>query len=95
LAERAQLPAYYLFSFFCTAFLYPVVVSWTWGGGWLAVRGFTDFAGSGVVHMVGGVAGFVGAWILGPRNGKEKDPSTRKSILDDPEYKAIKEHVQM
>lgn len=52
-----------------TGFIYPVVVCWTWGGGWLKEIGYTDFAGSGVVHLVGGVAGFVGAWISGPRIG--------------------------
>lgn len=73
-----------------TGFIYPVVVSWTWGEGWLYKRGFKDFAGSGVVHMIGGTAGLIGAWILGPRVGKEKDKATRKSIKEDPEYQAFK-----
>jgi len=54
-----------------TAFIYPTVVAWTWGGGWLSQEGFHDFAGTGIVHMVGGVAGFWGAWALGPRKGFE------------------------
>lgn len=73
LAERTKLPAYMLFSALMTGFIYPVVVAWTWGGGWLAQNGFHDFAGTGVVHMVGGVAGFIGAAIIRPRYGKEKD----------------------
>ena len=77
LAERTKLPAYYLFSALMTAFIYPVVVSWTWGGGWLGAKGFTDFAGSGIVHMVGGVAGLIGALIVGPRHGKEKNAALR------------------
>jgi len=52
-----------------TGFVYPVVCCWTWGGGWLAEYGYVDFAGSGVVHLTGGVAGFMGAWIMGPRLG--------------------------
>jgi len=80
LAERTRLPAYLLFSFFMTGFIYPVVVSWTWGGGFLAKKGFEDFSGCGIVHMVGGVAGFVGAAVLGPRHGKEKDPSKKKDV---------------
>lgn len=93
LAERTLLPTYYVFSFFSTAFLYPVVVSWVWGGGWLQAHGFTDFAGSGVVHMVGGTAGFVGAWMVGARHGKEKDPKTRGDIRQDPEF--IKEKANV
>lgn len=77
LAERTQLPAYMIYSVIMTGFVYPVVIGWCWGGGWLgdgndAGKGFHDFAGTGLVHMVGGVAGFVGAAVLGPRYGKEK-----------------------
>ena len=60
-----------------TGFIYPVVVAWTWGGGWLTQNGFHDFAGTGIVHMVGGVAGFIGALIIRPRYGKEKNPEER------------------
>lgn len=70
-----------------TGFIYPVVAGWVWGGGWLGEsdghgRGFHDFAGSGAVHMVGGSAGFVGALVLGPRHGKEKNSSDRKNVFD-------------
>ena len=47
--------------------IYPVASSWVWGGGWLGEMGFKDFAGSGVVHLLGGLGGFVGTVILGPR----------------------------
>lgn len=95
LAERTMLPAYMLFSVLMTGFIYPVVVSWTWGGGWLGDGsnpnnwGFHDFAGTGIVHMVGGVAGFVGAAVIGPRHGKEKDQARKRNIKNEPEYEAI------
>jgi len=58
-----------------TGFIYPCIVNWTWGGGWLAHGngeglGYYDFAGSGIVHLCGGSAGIVAAIILGPRKGK-------------------------
>jgi Amt family ammonium transporter len=70
LAERTQFSAYVIYSIFITCFVYPVVVHWTWGGGWLTQLGFQDFAGSCIVHTVGGVAGLVGASVIGPRDGK-------------------------
>lgn len=87
LAERTQLPAYLAFSALMTGFIYPMVVGWCWGGGWLGDssefgKGFHDFAGSGLVHLVGGCAGFAGAYIIGPRHGKEKRPEDKKDVLD-------------
>lgn len=76
-----------------TAFIYPVVVSWSWGGGWLDVRGYKDFAGSGNVHLVGGTAGLVGCLLTGPRHGKEKDIATRANILDEKEFIQMRSKV--
>ena len=56
-----------------TAFIYPVVVSWCWGHGWLYKLGFHDFAGSASIHLVGGTAGFWGAKILGQRYGYHRN----------------------
>ena len=70
MAERTKFSAYCIYSMVISAFIYPVSGHWIWGGGWLAQMGFHDFAGSTAVHMVGGVAAFVGAAILGPRIGK-------------------------
>jgi Amt family ammonium transporter len=90
-AERTKFEAYLIFSFVITVFIYPVVVHWGWGAGWLSAwgampdadgnarpllsgkdtsRGMIDFAGSGIVHMVGGVAGLMGAIVIGPRKGR-------------------------
>ena len=70
MAERMKFPAYLAYSFIISAFIYPVVGHWTWGGGWLAQLGFFDFAGSTVVHLTGGATALVGAMILGPRLGR-------------------------
>ena len=70
-----------------SSFIYPVVVGWIWGGGWLGDtnehgKGFHDFAGSGIVHLMGGVAGFCGALIVGPRHGFERKKEDRKDVME-------------
>ena len=70
LAERIKLWPFLIFVVVLTAIIYPIQGSWTWGGGWLSEMGFSDFAGSTIVHSVGGWAALVGAIILGPRRGK-------------------------
>ncbi|MGF1591808.1 MAG: ammonium transporter [Kiloniellaceae bacterium] len=70
LAERIKFWPFMIFVVILTAFIYPIQGSWTWGGGWLSEMGFSDFAGSTIVHSVGGWAALVGAIILGPRKGK-------------------------
>ena len=78
MAERTKFSAYCIYSMVISAVIYPISGHWIWGGGWLAELGFHDFAGSTAVHMVGGVAAFVGAAILGPRIGKyTKDGKAR------------------
>ena len=73
LAERIKLWPFLLFTFVLTAVIYPLQASWKWGGGFLDSMGFLDFAGSTVVHSVGGWAALAGVLILGPRVGKYKD----------------------
>ncbi len=78
MAERWKWNSFVLWGLFCGAIYYPLFGAWTWGGGWLAKlgesaslgHGYVDFAGSGVVHMMGGIAGLAGALVLGPRIGK-------------------------
>ena len=69
-AERMKFVSYLAYSFIISAFVYPVVGHWVWGGGWLSGLGFHDFAGSTVVHAVGGVTALVAAMLLGPRFGR-------------------------
>ncbi|EAQ46679.1 MAG: ammonium transporter [Roseobacter sp. MedPE-SWde] len=73
LAERIKLWPFLVFVIVLTGFMYPISGSWKWGGGWLDAMGFSDFAGSTVVHSVGGWAALAGAIVLGPRLGKYKD----------------------
>jgi Amt family ammonium transporter len=77
-AERMKFGAYVVVAVVMTAIIYPVVGAWTWGGGWIDALGFSDFAGSTIVHMTGGVAALVGAKVLGPRIGKF-DPVTGRA----------------
>ncbi len=70
LAERIKLWPFLIFVVVLTGFIYPIEASWQWGGGWLAEAGFSDFAGSTLVHAAGGFAALAGAIILGPRLGK-------------------------
>ena len=69
-AERARLGTFFVFTAVAVTLIYPVVGHWVWGGGFLAELGFHDFAGSTVVHAVGGAMALVGAIVIGPRLGK-------------------------
>lgn len=73
LAERIKLWPFLIFTVVLTGFIYPIEASWQWGGGFLSEMGFSDFAGSTLVHAAGGFAALAGALILGPRLGKYKD----------------------
>ena len=85
MAERTKFWSYVIFSAIMCAFIYPVVVHWTWGGGLIAdidINGavFSDFAGSGIVHMTGGIAAFMGALFLGPRIGRYAEDGSPRAI---------------
>ena len=73
MAERTYVDTQIAFKVFLNVLIFPIVASWVWGGGWLAKYGYQDFGGSGVVHIVGGTCGLVGAAILGPRLGLFND----------------------
>jgi len=70
LAERIKLWPFFIFAAILSGIIYPIVMGWQWGGGWLAVIGFSDFAGSTLVHSTGGVAALAGAILLGARHGR-------------------------
>ena len=78
LAERVNMWSFFFFTLLLTAFIYPIIGAWTWGGGWLAEMGFQDFAGSTIVHSTGGWAALAGALVIGPRLVKfRRDGSAR------------------
>jgi Amt family ammonium transporter len=70
MAERIKLWPFFLFAAILSGIIYPIVMGWQWGGGWLAELGFSDFAGSTLVHSTGGAAALAGAIIIGPRLGR-------------------------
>lgn len=82
MAERTKFKSYFLYSIVVSGLIYPVVVHWNWGGGWLAqlATPFHDFAGSTMVHMTGGVAALMGAAVLGPRLGRYAKDGTPRAI---------------
>ena len=78
MAERVKLWSFFIFTLALTAIIYPIVGAWTWGGGWLESMGFSDFAGSTIVHSTGGWAALAGIILMGPRLGKYRsDGSVR------------------
>lgn len=80
MAERTKLLAFVLYSAVISLVIFPIVGHWVWGGGWLAGIGFHDYAGSAVVHMVGGGAAFFGAKMVGPRIGKYSKEGRPRAI---------------
>ena len=82
MAERTKFISYCIYSFFISLLIYPIEAHWVWGGtAWLTDLGYVDFAGSSVIHMVGGISGFIGAALLGPRIGKYGKDGKPKAIL--------------
>jgi Amt family ammonium transporter len=80
-AERIKFGSYLLFGFILVAVIYPIGGHWVWGGGWLGAMGFHDFAGSTVVHSVGGWAALAGVLLLGPRIGKYRADGASRAIV--------------
>jgi len=82
--EEGVLKGYLIYSLFVSALIYPIYGHWVWGGGWLSKfpfgLGHLDFAGSGVVHIIGGMVGLAGAVVLGPRFGKYSKDGTPRAI---------------
>ena len=79
-AERMKLWAFLLFAVVMTGVIYPVQGMWTWGGGWLSDAGYSDFAGSGIVHLCGAAAALAGVILVGPRAGKYRPDGSVNAI---------------
>ena len=83
LAERTNTDTYIFFSFVTSGFIFPVGLAWCWNDGWLVNYGFIDYGGAGIVHIMGGLAGFIGTFLMGPRVGLFRGDERLKFILDD------------
>ena len=80
-AERIKIWPFFIFSAIMAAFIYPISMGWQWGGGWLAIAGFSDFAGSTLVHACGGAAALAGVIVLGARAGRFGKRGETKSLV--------------
>jgi len=99
LAERTRTSIHNLLAVFLSALVYPIVVSWGLGGGWLSKMGFLDASGCGAIHVVAGTIGLVGTWRLGPRLGVFNDHNiiglTRSLSLSEDKDIEIKMNLEM
>ena len=69
IAERTNIDTYIFFSFVTSGFIFPIGLAWVWNDGWLQNIGFIDHGGASIVHIMGGLAGFIGTYLIGPRVG--------------------------
>ena len=69
IAERTSLDTYVFYTFLTSSLIFPLALAWCWEDGWLASLGFQDYAGAGIVHLTGGITGFIGTYLSGPRIG--------------------------
>ena len=83
IAERTHTETYIFFSFITSGFIFPIGLAWCWGDGWLSNIGFIDYGGAAVVHIMGGMAGFIGTYLIGPRIGLFKNDERLSYIKDD------------
>jgi ammonia channel protein AmtB len=83
IAERTNISTYIFFSFINSGFIFPVGLAWCWSDGWLENMGFIDIGGAGVVHIMGGIAGFFGTLLIGPRIGLFRKDEEMEYVLDE------------
>ena len=67
IAERTHIDTYIFFSFVMSGFIFPIGLAWCWNNGWLYELGFLDYGGASVIHLMAGIAGFIGTYLIGPR----------------------------
>ena len=83
IAERTNIDTYIFFSFVTSGFIFPIGLAWCWNDGWLQNLGFIDYGGASIVHIMGGLAGFIGTYIIGPRVGLFSQDEKLAFILED------------
>jgi len=83
IAERTNTDTYIFFSFVTSGFIFPIGLAWCWNDGWLQNMGFLDHGGASIVHIMGGLAGFIGTYLIGPRVGLFSPDTKLAYVLDD------------
>ena len=83
LAERTSTDTYLFFSFVTSGFIFPIGLAWCWNDGWLQNQGFIDYGGASIVHIMGGLAGFIGTYLIGPRVGLFSPDNRLAFIMED------------
>ena len=83
IAERTNTDTYIFFSFVTSGFIFPIGLAWCWNDGWLENLGFIDYGGASIVHIMGGLAGFMGTYLIGPRIGLFSNDEKFSYIMDD------------
>ena len=86
ISERVEIDKYIFFSFVTSGFIFPIGLAWCWNDGWLQGLGFIDYGGVAIVHVMGGLAGFIGTYIIGPRIGLFKSEKELDYILDEENF---------
>ena len=83
IAERTNTDTYIFYSFLNSGFIFPLGLAWCWNDGWLTNLGFLDYGGAAIVHLMGGMSGFIGTYLIGPRIGVFKTDPRMSYVLDD------------
>ena len=83
IAERTHTDTYIFYSFLNSGFIFPLGLAWCWNDGWLTNLGFLDYGGASIVHLMGGMSGFIGTYLIGPRIGLFKTDERMSYILSD------------
>lgn len=86
IAERTSLDTYVFYTFMTSSLIFPLALAWCWEDGWLSSLGFNDYAGAGIVHLTGGITGFIGTYLCGPRIGLFSKDKQYLYILDEDNF---------
>ena len=86
IGERIEIDRYLFFSFLNSTFIFPLGLAWCWNNGWLQNMGFIDYGGVAIVHLMGGLSGFVGTYLIGPRIGLFNSKNAISYIADDDKF---------
>jgi len=95
IGERIEIDRYIFFSFLTSGFIFPLGLAWCWNDGWLQNLGFIDYGGVAIVHVMGGLSGYIGTYLIGPRIGLFHADKSMIYIMDDEELLAYQRQMKM